>query len=419
MTWLLLVILLVCSGTVSASETALFALSRRTLSEFARAPHPLLNRVSRLMGQPRAVLLTVLIANTAVNVAIFAVSFLGFETDATQEPVRAALQGLAVLFAVILFGEIVPKAVALRGARRFAPLAAALVSLLQTVLGPLRWALAVLLVDPLTRLLAPSRQASDPVSTEELRLLLEHSTSDGHLDVTENDMLQAVVGLADVSIRSIMTPRVDIRYVTIDCDRAAALETLEKAARRRVPVCGDDLDDIRGVLYARSLYLNPSATVRSLVRRIHFVPEQANLMQLLRYFRMQHVQLAIVVDEYGGTAGLVTIEDVVKWIVGDLPEHEEIRRLNPVDRIDENTYSLSGDLSVRVWANRFAVTEIDRDVDTLGGLILAKLGRMPKVGDSVRLRNLTLTVDSIRKRRIERVGLRRDVAGAMNTETES
>lgn len=411
MTWLLLILLLIGSGTVSASETALFALGRRTLQEFGHASSPLQRRVYLLMSQPRTVLLTVLITNTAINVAIFAISFLGFEDDAGAHPTVTAVRGIAVLFAVIIFGEILPKAIALRSARRFAPPAAAVVFTLQTVLSPIRWLLATFLVDPITRLLAPARGITAPVTTEELRLLLEHSTQDGHLNASENDMLQAVVGLSDVSIRSVMTPRVDVKYVTVNDDRATALRIFTETGRRRVPVCGNDLDDVRGVLYARSLFLNPDAAIRALMRRTYFIPEQANLMQLLRFFRTQHVQLAIVVDEYGGTAGLVTIDDVTKWIVGDLPDHQEIRRLAPVDRIDENTYRLSGDLSVRIWADRFAVTEVDRDVDTLGGLVLARLGRLPRVGDSVRMRNLTLTVDAIRKRRIERVLLSRDNDG--------
>jgi putative hemolysin len=408
MTWVILVLLLVCSGTVSASETALFGLSRQMLFEFGQSNSVLRRRVFLLMQHPRRVLLTVLMANTAVNVAIFAVSFLAVGHEESASPAKAALVGVIVLFFVIVFGEMVPKAVALRGARLFAPHAAALVYVLQTVFGPLGWLLATFVVDPMTRLFTPSRGVASPVSTEELRLLVEHSARAGHLNATENDMLQAVVGLSDVSVRDIMTPRVDIRSISIDADRESALRVIEQSGRRRLPVYGRDLDDIRGVLHTKDLFLNPDAPIRSLVHRVRFFPEQANLMQLLRYFRQERIQLAIVVDEFGGTAGLVSIEDVVKWIMGDLPDHQEMRSVAPADRIDENTYRLSGDLSVRVWADRFGVTEVDRDVDTIGGLILARLGRMPKVGDQIRIRNLTLTVESIRRRRIERVLLQRE-----------
>ena len=147
--------------------------------------------------------------------------------------------------------------------------------------------------------------------------------------------------------------------------------------------------------------------MRSLLRPADFIPEQANLAQLMRHFREEQSHFAIVVDEYGGTAGLVTNEDAVEWIVGELPRSEQPRTATS-ERIDDNTYRLSGDLSVRVWAERFAVGEIDRHIDTVGGLILSKLGRLPRVGDSVRIRNLTLTVEAVRRRRIEEVLLVRD-----------
>ena len=420
MLWLSLALLLVCSGMLSASETALFGLSWQALHRFGRSEGRLRRRVYLLMtapGGPRRVLMTVLLANTAVNVAIFTVSFLAVR-EVREVAVTAgggryaaaivAAGSVAAPLCVIIFGEMLPKAVALSSSRRFAPPAALLVAMLQAVLGPIQWILAKLLVDPVTRLLAPHRAAADTVTTEELRLLVEHSAHEGVINSTENEMLQAIVALADVSVREVMTPRVDINSVPIDDNRATVLETVRKSGRRRLPVCGRDSDDIRGVLYARDLYLSTNEPIKTLVRRIHFVPEQVNLMQLLRHFRAENIPLAIVVDEYGGTAGLVTVEDVVEWVVGDLPDGEVRPWRATTERLDENTYRLSGDVSVRVWADRFAVGEIDRHVDTVGGLILAKLGRLPRTGDSVRIRNLTLTVERMQRRRIALVLLHRD-----------
>jgi len=126
--------------------------------------------------------------------------------------------------------------------------------------------------------------------------------------------------------------------------------------------------------------------------------------------------MAIVVDEYGGTTGLVTIEDVVGWIVGDLPDADTPRPEAAAERIDENTYRVPGDLSARAWAERFGAGEIDRHIDTVGGLILSRLGRVPRVGDRVRIRNVTLTVEEMNHRRIERVILHHDTATPAATE---
>lgn len=405
MLWLLLGIFLACSGMVSASETALFGLSRQTLFQFSRSTGRLRRRVSRLMEHPRRVLMTVLITNTAVNVTIFTISFFALRQFS---PWGAALGGVLVPLVVITFGEMLPKALALSGPQRFAPPAAALIATLEVGLGPARWILGRWIVDPVTRLLAPSETAPDSVTTDELKLLVEHSADEGVITSIENEMLQAIVALEDVSVREVMTPRVDILSLRFDCDRAAALKAFKTSGRRRLPVCGRDLDDMRGILYSRDLYLHPDQAVAPLIRRLHFVPEQVNLMQLLSHFRTEKIHRAVVVDEFGGTAGLVTSEDVVEWIVGTLPDSETPRPAMPTERVDENTYRLSGDLSVRLWASRFAVGEIDRHFDTLAGLILAKLGRLPHVGDSVRIRNLTLTVEAMHRRRIEKVLLHHD-----------
>jgi CBS domain containing-hemolysin-like protein len=236
---------------------------------------------------------------------------------------------------------------------------------------------------------------------------VEHSAREGVIDSKEHEMLQAVVAAGQVSTREIMTPRVDIDAESIESSRRAFMDHLKAGRARRLLVYGRDLDDIRGVIYARDLYLKPRAPVGKLVKPAHFVPEQINLVQLLLHFRRENVEFAVVVDEYGGTAGLVSVGHVTDWILGS--SHDAESATAPTtQRVDENTYRVSGNLSARAWAERFAVRQIDRHVDTVGGLILAALGRMPKAGDSVRIGNLTLTVERVNKRRIERILLRRD-----------
>ena len=414
MIWATLMLLLICSGMVSGSETALFGVSQRTLHEFGQSRSPLRRRVAGLMQRPRRVLMTVLITNTAVNVAIFAVSVVALREFRGTRPAVAAAGGVVVLLAVIIFGEMLPKAVALSHTRRFAPGAGALLAVLQVVLAPLRWVLGTLLVDPIIRLVAPSTR-QEPLGTDELRLLVEHSARDGAIDSQENELLQAAVALGDVRVHEVLTPRVDIQSIGLGQDRDTVRQKLREARRRKLPVFDRDLDDIQGLIYARDVYLHSDTPIESLLRPVHFVPEQISLLQLIRHFRVKKTQFAIVVDEYGGTAGLISVEDVVERIVGELPDPDSARPAPTTERLDENTYRLSGDLSVRRWAERFAVGEIDRDTDTVGGLVLARLGRLPRVGDMVRIHNLTLTVERMHKRRIEHVILHR---GEMDPPTE-
>ncbi len=415
MIWLLLAILLVCSGAVSASETALFSLSRRSLQEFQRSSVLMRRRVCTLMDRPRRVLMTVLIANTAINVAIFAISFVVLRDLRSTHPTLAAASGVGVLFAVILFGEIVPKSIALAGAQRVAPPAAALIDVLRFVLAPLRYFLRILLVDPLIRLIAPASRLGE-VTTDELRQLVDHSAQNGVINLQENTMLRAAVTLRDMCVREIMTPRVDIESVCLEDPRNDILHTLRSSPRRKLPVRGRNLDDVHGILYTRDLLTHTNSSVASLLRPVYYVPEQINLLQLIQVFRENKVQLAIVVDEFGGTAGLVTTKDIVERIVGDLPDPGAPRPDPLTERLDSNTYRVSGDLSVRDWADRFGVREVDRRVATVGGLVLAKLGRLPCVGDTVRIRNLSLTVEKMDRHRIESVILRRDDEASIASE---
>ena len=413
MTWVLLVVLLLCSALVSGSETALFGLSGQDVHAFATSTSRFRRRASSLLRRPRYLLLTLLITNTGVNVAIFAVSFVSAEKLSHTHPILASGAGLATLVAVIAFGEILPKSVALAHSRRIAPLVAPVVHALQAALTPVRWLLAAVLVEPVTRLLVgppPSRSGSGPtVSTDELRALIETSAGQDAFSSTESDMLQAVVGLADVNIRSVMVPRVEIIAASLADHPDTICARFEQSQKAKLPIYDKDLDDVRGLLYARDFHLHRDRPVSSLLRAVDFVPEQANLIQVTRHFRENHSQLAMVVDEFGGVAGLVTLEDVLEEIVGDLPGGD--RPDTPLaEPIDENTYRLSGRLSVRVWATLFGFTPADKQVDTLGGLVTAWLGRLPRVGDTVRTGNLVLTGDCVRRRRIDRLVLRREIA---------
>ncbi|MFQ5589719.1 MAG: hemolysin family protein [Phycisphaerae bacterium] len=407
MVWLWLVLLLCCSGLVSASETALFALSRSSMQRFAQARGPFQRRVCSLMRRPGQVLMTVLIANTAVNVAIFAASFIALREARHTDPALAAMVSVAVLGAVITFGEIVPKTVALSRAESIASGAAAMIGVLEVLLTPLRWILRTMFVTPLLRLATPSYPTPSALTTAELKELVERSAHDGTIDSREHEMLQAVVEAGKVSTREIMTPRVDIEAQRLTGSRATFVKRMQSTRTRRLLVYGRDLDDVRGVIHARDLYLEPHTPISALLKPVEFVPEQGNLMQLLRHFHRTSARFAVVVDEYGGTAGLISIGHIIDWMLGTARD-DEVARIPEAQRIDENTYRVSGKLSARLWADRFAARRIDYRMDTVGGLVLAALGRMPAVGDSVRLGNLTLTVERINRRRIEQILVKRD-----------
>ncbi|MBI1825101.1 MAG: HlyC/CorC family transporter [Planctomycetes bacterium] len=413
MTWVLLCALILSSAIISGSETAVFSLSRRALADFQKSSNHLQRTIATLMGNPRSVLMTVLIANTLINVTIFSISYVTLEQLRHQHHILASIAGGGILLAVVMLGEIAPKVLSLSNARVVVSASAGMIAILHTVLAPVRWLLGALFGNPITRLLAPAPTSPKPVTIDELQLLVEHSAQEGHFSSIENEMLQSIVALGDVRVREVMAPRVDIEFLRLEDHPREMLRTLKATHRRILPVCGRDLDDVRGSIYARDPFLNPQASLRSLMHPVFYVPEQIRLTHLMRNFRLNRSFFAIVVDEYGGTSGLVAIEDVLAWIVGEVSE-ADAEDEGRVERLDENTYRVPGDLNVRDWAETFAVPEVDRRLDTVGGLVLSRLGRLPQPGDSVQIRNLTLTVESVNRRRIQRVLLRRDSADATN-----
>lgn len=407
MIWIWLALLLVCSGMVSGSETALFGLNRQTRHAFARSSSRAKRLAALLMEHPQRVLMTVLLANNLVNVAIFALSVVALGHDNETSTLIALGLSVGVLLAVITLGEIVPKAVAIGNPPLYAPFAALFIGVFGTVLSVPVWILRKGLVDPLVRLLGPTSLQTGPVTSDELRSLVEHSARDGVIDSREHDLLQAAVAAGGIKVREVMTPRVDVRAVYIGSSRRHVLEQLAGASFRRLPVYGRDLDDIRGVLHVRDLFLDERVPLRQLIRPPDFIPEQATLLQVVRQFREESVEFAVVVDEFGGTAGVCSLNDIAEWIVGEIPDEEDGGPKDAaVERIDGRTYRIPGNLSAKLWARRFAVGREDQQFDTVAGLVLAKLGRMPREGDSVNLDNLSLTVERIRRRRIERLLLR-------------
>jgi len=405
---LILVLLLGCSAFVSGAETALFNLSASQRHQFASAGNRLQRAAAQLIQKPDRLILTLLLGNMTVNVAFFALSSLMvIRTAKRLAGWQSMILGLAPLLAIILFGEVLPKALALRIPGSYATAVALPLRALHAFLTPALKVLQVALIGPLVRLLAPLRRQTDALVThEELQALLESSAHQGILDLPTSTLLQEVVELASIKVHEIMVPRTDIRAYDINAPRAQLLKLIRRERLGLIPVYDKDLDHIMGVVSSRAVLLNPNRPVQSLIRPVVYVPEIITLDALLAALRRRGRKLAITVDEYGGTAGLITIEDVVEEIVGEL-HHADEDQPEPVKQIGPETYLLAGNLPIRSWAESFRIPLGTRRVATLAGFITAALGRLPTEGDVVQLANLTLTVKQVRGHRVTQIELRR------------
>ena len=391
--WLLLGLLLLLSGAFSATETALFGLNSHNRESAGRAARVLLDN-------PRDLLITVLLGNLLVNLLFFGFSMRLQPSGESHESSAGLVIGFGALLAVILFGEILPKTVGLRGgvfvARVFSP------PLLFGVrfLGPVRRILTTVL-DLVMRMAGPSFHEGRGLTPEGLASVLERSGEHGVLLDTEAGFLSEIVELDSIRVREIMTPRVDVHFLDID-----RLEEREDALRRALddrlswlPVVKGAKDEVVGRVRVRDLANEPERPVGQLVMPVKFVPEVASALDLLNGLREDGVAEAVVVDEWGGTAGVVTLEDIFEEIVGDLREEEELQE-SLVVPLGTGHYRVNGSLSVRDWNDEFGTRIVPTEFETVGGFVTALLGRIPKAGDVVRSGPLVMKVQEVRGLRV-------------------
>ena len=398
MNFLPLAVLLLFSGLFSASETALFSLDEGGRNRAGRATR-------RLLASPRDLLLTILLANLFVNLVFFAAApvLLGEGRDAGER----VLLGLAALLAILLCGEILPKTLALRAPVMVARLVTLPLAVLVRVLAPVRRFLGWVL-DILLRLTGEIDKRERAITPETLAAALERSAEAGILAAGEADLLGDIVELSSLRVREIMTPRVDILALDIEDEADERDEVVREAARRRLtwlPVVKGDADNVVGRVALRDLLGHPDRSLESLVMPVTFVPEVANVLTMLGHLRDERVAEALVVDEWGGTAGVVTLEDLFEEIVGEMRVEGE-EAVKPVIPLGEGRFRVSGALSLREWNETFGVEVAPNAFETVGGYLTALLGRLPRTGDRVALgKGLVGEVREVRGRRIETVDL--------------
>jgi putative hemolysin len=361
------------------------------------------------MERPQDVLMTILIINTSVNICYFSVASMLLGHIGSDSPLVATATALATFLLIILFGEVLPKALAYAEALKLAPLVAPLVKAVQVASAPVRLVLERLFVTPATNLVIDrgGTQEERLLSADELASAVQLWTRQGVLDSRENELLQEIVALPETSVRSVMIPRVDLVSIRPGAKSTVIWDAFSHCQTGWLVVSGANLDDIKGVVSAREFHLNHHTPFRKLLQPARFVPEQADLLHVIEHFRSTPTRVAIVVDEYGGTAGLVTLERVLAQIVGRVALPDSATTEQAVVQIDENQYRLSGRLGVRAIAQYVPINRQLHRADTLAGLVLALLGRVARIGDRVRISNIELVVEEMTGKQISRLLLRR------------
>jgi putative hemolysin len=406
-------LLLGASAFFSGSETALFYLSRDQLRRFRNSQNPLRYLAARLMDDPRRLLVTVLFGNMTVNVGFFAMSVMLAHQIGEQFPAQAWAWRVGIFIVaplvVIVFGEVTPKSLAATMPARIAPWVSLPLTFLGWVVLPLRLVLGYAVVGPLQRLITGRRPVQRSlVTTDELQAIVEVSEREGAVSRDESEMLTEVLELAELRVREVMRPRVEIVACDVRMPMPRVLDLFRRSRHTKIVVHEGGIDEPLGVAYAKTVFLNPDRPLATLIRPVHYVPETKTVESLLREFRAKRIQFALVVDEYGGIAGLVTLEDCLEEIVGEIEDETDRPGLEPVRRLGPAEYLLAGNLSIRSWADLFDQDrpDVGGRYSTVAGFVTSLLGRVPRQGDTVTWRNLAFTVEEVHRRRVTCVRLR-------------
>jgi putative hemolysin len=428
---LIVALLIVGSGFFAAAELALITVKRHRLQLLAEEGSRQAQRAQRLVAEPARFLATIQVALTFLGFlasAVGAVSFSGAIAEVVRfiplDAIRSAAGSIAfvittllIAIVTIIFGELAPKTLALSFAERFALAVAGPIAWLEWLLNPLVWFVS-LISGLLVRALGGSEKPqAGYLSTEELKLLVETGSEQGGIEEDEKEMIHGVIELADTKVHELMVPRIGIRAVEASDSLDAVLDMAIRAGHSRIPVYEENLDNIVGILYVKDLlpYLKEDGRrtekidVRALARPAVYVPETKAVDELLREMQLAKRHIAIVVDEYGGTAGLITIEDIVEEIVGEIQDEYDTEEtlVEPIESDELIAYRLDGRVAMDDLRDLFELPDEEEEdeeaYDTVGGFVVHRAGRIPLSGETVTLRDVTIRVESADPRRVSKV----------------
>lgn len=402
-------LLLVVVSLVSAAESAFFSLSPVDMEELKESSEKRDDKILLLINTPKRLLATLLISINFINIAIVILSTFIFEElfDFTGNPLLGfIIQVVAVTFMILLIGEVIPKIYATQNPLKTSRKLLYVVLFLQRIFYPVS-SFLIFSTSMMDRLVKPK---THNISVDELSQALE-LTSDEDIPEGDHKILKGIVKFGNTDVKQIMKPRTDVTAFEYNTGFKKLLESITHYGFSRVPIYKEALDNVAGVLYTKDLlqYLNEedSFNWQGIIRPPFFVPENKKIDDLLREFQIKKIHLAIVVDEYGGTSGIVTLEDVIEEIVGEINDEFDDDEL-VYSKLDDYNYVFEGKAHLN---DVYRILEIDGKVfedakgqaDTLGGLILELEERIPKKGEKIKFENLLFTIEAADNRKIKRV----------------
>jgi len=409
----LLVVMLILSAFFSGSEVAFFSIKQKSLEENLKTPKIITRYASSLLAFPRRLLITILVGNTLANVATSIIS-VSIALDLAQKydiqlNLALTIQIVLITIIILIFSELLPKVFASKKPQLTVKIVAIPMYLISTIIYPVSEIITEIIRVTFSKLKFDKTKTA--ITEKELSDLAELGHERGTLEEDEQEIISSFVEFKSVLVGEVMTPRVDIIAVPYNIEIEELIKIINSSGYTRFPVYKENLDKILGIVHAKDLlqYLNKSTFVREetldrITREVLFVPERKKISEMLKEFQQKKMHSAIVVDEFGGTSGLITLEDIIEEIIGEIwDEHDQEE--NPVKIISPEKISVLGKVSISELNELIGNDLIpeSNDYDTIAGLVINKAGDIPREGYSFNLENYKLTVKEVLKKRIKRI----------------
>lgn len=405
-----IIIMILLSAFFSSAETALTMVNRHRMRSLSENGNKSASKVLKMLEEPSKMLSTILIGNNIVNISASALT-----TTYTSEVFGNKYIGVAagiLTLCVLLFGEITPKTLATMYSDKIAMVYIHIISPLVVILTPAIW-----LVDKLSNAIffvirVDKDKAKEQMTEGELRTIFDVSEEDGVIEKEEKSMINNVVDFGDSNAKDVMVPRADMAYISADSSLDEVVEVFGEENYSRLPVYADTKDEVIGIVYLKDLFFfqnqsgkNTPFTVRNIMREPFFVYEYQKTSSIMAEMRDRFVSMAIVLDEYATAVGLITIEDLIEEIVGEIRDEFDMDELEAIKEVSESQYEIDASVKLSDLSDSIGIKLESEDYDSLGGYVIELLDHLPEEGETVKKDGITFRVVSVDKNRIEKVAI--------------
>lgn len=401
-----LLILLLLSGFFSSAETSLVAVSKIRIRTLADDGNKRAQILMKLFRQDAKMLSAILIGNNLVNT--YAASIASMIAMSFGGGTAVSIATFIITFLILVFGEITPKTIATQNAEKLALIYGPIILFLMKVLTPVIWFIN-LFSACILKIFGVNKKTGPSMTESELRTIVDVSHEEGVIEEDEKEMINNVFDLGDAIAKDVMVPRVYVVMADVNMSYDELLQLFRKEQFTRIPVYEGNVDNIIGLVNMKDLLLYEDLEhfdIRKILRKPYFTVENKNVSDLLMEMKKSTFNLAIVLDEYGEVAGIVTVEDIVEEIVGEVQDEYDAHEIENIKKIDDHIYDIKGFINLHDLNDELGLALDSEDFDSIGGLIIDRLGRLPQLNDQVVLENgIILQVKKLDKNRIEEVRL--------------